>query len=456
MICNRCGHEVRYGNICPNCGIDVVLFQKTRTASLRQYNKGVAFAREGDYSSAIDCLRECLLFDKHNFVARNLLGIAYFQVGLVTEALKEWIISASIRKEKNPAQKYIDSLQKEARTLDKYSDAISMYNNALEQFKAENYDLAVIQLKKAVDTNPALVCGCNLLSAYFMSVNEKSKAKKYIYKALKVDKKNPMALGYLAEITQTDKAPSSKDGYSETGYNENASGISYKIKHSIRADAVFFILGVVVSAAVFFTLVMPSINNMNEERVNELTAQVSRLEEENLNGTSTFAIKYKNMEDELEKLRQENEQYEGEYSVKQRELDIEAASNDITAGRYYEAADILYSINTDNLSDDDMASINSLRAQCYPQAAEMFFESGEEKFNNGDMENAKIDLEKSFDMASDQAYSDNAIYILAQISESEGDTSKAREYYERILNDFTTSDVFELARTRITEMEMPQ
>ena len=54
MICKKCGSEIKSGGICQHCGADNILIQKARNASLRQYNKGVAFAREGDYSSAID------------------------------------------------------------------------------------------------------------------------------------------------------------------------------------------------------------------------------------------------------------------------------------------------------------------------------------------------------------------------------------------------------------------
>ena len=135
MICHNCGLDVPNGGICPSCGADTVLMEKARNASLRQYNKGVALAKEDDYSGAIACLNRCILIDKSNYVARNLLGIAYYQVGMVSDALKQWVISASIRSKNNPAEKYIASLQKNARLLDKYNDAISMYNNALKQFK---------------------------------------------------------------------------------------------------------------------------------------------------------------------------------------------------------------------------------------------------------------------------------------------------------------------------------
>ena len=184
MICHNCGFQVEGSDICPNCGADVALMEKARNASLRQYNKGVVLAKEGDYSGAIACLNRCILIDKRNHVARNLLGIAYYQVGMVSDALKQWIISASIKNKNNPAEKYIASLQKNARLLEKYNDAINMYNKALRQFKQGSTDLALIQLKKAVSLNPNFVEAYNLLTAYYLSVNDKLRAKEYISLAI--------------------------------------------------------------------------------------------------------------------------------------------------------------------------------------------------------------------------------------------------------------------------------
>ena len=165
MVCQNCGGEFRDGAICPFCGSDVKLMQMARSASLRQYNLGVSAAREGDYSAAIEALNRCIAFDKRNVVARNLLGIAYYLVGMPGNALEQWIISSSLQTENNPAAGYISSLQKNARTLEKQDDAVVMYNHALDLFANGSEDLAVIQLKKALDYSPNFVMGHNLLAA---------------------------------------------------------------------------------------------------------------------------------------------------------------------------------------------------------------------------------------------------------------------------------------------------
>ena len=77
------------------------------------------------------------------------------------------------------------------------------------------------ELKKAVDVNPSLVEANNLLTAYYLSVHDKSRAKKTIYKTLKVDKRNPKALEYLAELTSSEiffvaRAPTTNEPSSES------------------------------------------------------------------------------------------------------------------------------------------------------------------------------------------------------------------------------------------------
>ena len=97
------------------CGADSVIFKKTKNASIKLYNKGLEEAKNGELSQAVQSLEQCIAFDKTNISARNLLGLTYLEIGLVGEALKQWIISASFKKEKNPAKKYIDVLQNNGR-----------------------------------------------------------------------------------------------------------------------------------------------------------------------------------------------------------------------------------------------------------------------------------------------------------------------------------------------------
>ena len=60
------------------------------------YNDGLRKAKIRDMSGAIMSLRKSLQFNRENIAARNLLGLVYYGIGEVPEALVEWIISKNL------------------------------------------------------------------------------------------------------------------------------------------------------------------------------------------------------------------------------------------------------------------------------------------------------------------------------------------------------------------------
>lgn len=95
MNCMNCGaflmdKELDY---CPNCGCNVLIQKKVDYLSRQYYNQGLEKASVRDLSGAISCLKQSLIYNKHNIQARNLLGLVYFETGEVVAALSEWVIS---------------------------------------------------------------------------------------------------------------------------------------------------------------------------------------------------------------------------------------------------------------------------------------------------------------------------------------------------------------------------
>ncbi|MGE4213839.1 MAG: tetratricopeptide repeat protein [Anaerotignaceae bacterium] len=450
MICQNCGHEFNIGSICPVCQSDSVLLNKARNASLRQYNDGVAAAKNGDYSAAIDSLNQCILFDKRNYVARNLLGIAYFQVGMVSDALKQWIISASFKSEKNPAEKYISSLQNNARILERYDDAIVMYNKAIGQFKSGSDDLAIIQLKKAVDFNANFVEAYNLLAAYFISHGDRHKAKFYIDKVLKIDKRNPKSLEYLAEMSSDETEKEKKVTY-KTGYDDSTRIVA-KLKRFIRPELVTFAAGIIITAVVSVVLIAPAIQDELGKKISELEAQVEKLEDENANGTSKFAIEYNRLEEENKNLKNENDIYKASENTRDQKASLQLAEVYVVAGRYGEAAGILIKLDTQLFTEGEKSKITELKAQAYPVAGRHYFEYGKKAFDAGDYETAKNHLETAMSYSTKEDFVDDTLFLLGQLSEKQGDYGQAKEYYGRVINEFSDSNVLDEAEAKLNEL----
>ncbi len=207
MKCPNCGFEFFEGCHCPDCGVDVYVFHKTRSASIRLYNEALGLAEEKDLSGAATNLEQSLLFDKNNVQARNLLGLIYCETGRIGEALKHWIISTSILPEGNAAAGYIDFLRKNGREMEKCNDAIRMYNQAITYLKQGSDDLAIIQLKKSIDNNPDFLDAYNLMTLCCIEDKNIKRAQHFNDIVLKRDIRNPLALHYAQLIGNT-PAPS--------------------------------------------------------------------------------------------------------------------------------------------------------------------------------------------------------------------------------------------------------
>ena len=60
------------------------------------YNLGLERAKLRDLSGAAELLKKALHYDKYQREARNLLGLIFFEMGEVADALVQWVISMNL------------------------------------------------------------------------------------------------------------------------------------------------------------------------------------------------------------------------------------------------------------------------------------------------------------------------------------------------------------------------
>ena len=132
------------------------------------YNDGLKKAGMRDLSGAANSLRKSLQYYKANIPARNLLGLVYYEMGEVVDALSEWVISRSLQPEGNPAEEYLAAVQSNRSRLSSVNQTIKKYNQALLYCQQNSTDLAIIQLKKVLSMNPALIKGRQLLALLYI------------------------------------------------------------------------------------------------------------------------------------------------------------------------------------------------------------------------------------------------------------------------------------------------
>ena len=204
MNCMNCGaflmdKELDY---CPNCGCNVLIQTNVDYLSRQYNNQRLEKASVRDLSGAISCLKQSLIYNKHNIQARNLLGLVYFETGEVVAALSEWVISKNLQSNRNLATEYINKLQANSNKLEAINETIRKYNDALNLCREGHEDMAAIRLKRILTQNPKLIKGYHLLALIQMKEGEYNKARRTLRKAARIDKTNTTTLRFLREIDE--------------------------------------------------------------------------------------------------------------------------------------------------------------------------------------------------------------------------------------------------------------
>lgn len=204
MNCMNCGAFLMDKDLdyCPKCGCNVLIQKKVDYLSRQYYNQGMEKASVRDLSGAINCLKQSLMYNKHNIQARNLLGLVYFETGEVVAALSEWVISKNLQPSRNLASEYINKLQANSNKLEAINETIRKYNDALNLCREGHEDMAAIRLKKILAQNPKLIKGYHLLALIQMKEGEYNKARRTLKRVARIDKTNTTTLRFLNEIDE--------------------------------------------------------------------------------------------------------------------------------------------------------------------------------------------------------------------------------------------------------------
>lgn len=174
------------------------------------YNDGLRKAKIRDMSGAIMSLRKSLQFNRENIAARNLLGLVYYGIGEVPEALVEWIISKNLKSRDNIADYYIKNVQSSAKELEQIDLAIKKYNQCLTYCRQNGEDLAAIQLKQVIAAHPTFLKAYQLLTLIYLHTGQYSQARQTIKTARKLDTTNEITLLYMHELTKKGKRKQKK------------------------------------------------------------------------------------------------------------------------------------------------------------------------------------------------------------------------------------------------------
>lgn len=478
MNCPRCNAKVAFvKDRCDNCGQNMVNYRRVVSISNIYYNMGLEQAKVRDLSGAIRSLRQSLEFNKLNTNARNLLGLIYFEVGEIVSALSEWVISKHFQPEYNDADKYIREVQANPNRLEMYNQTIRKYNAALYSAQHGDGDMAIIQLKKVVGLNPKFVRANQLLALLYMMTGKrdnKIRAKRLLTNISKIDVTNTTTIAYLKELsdiqikgevpkkTVEEKQPEVRKTLPRVEVDAYKTITPYKEEKPSIMPFINVILGVVIGIALMGFLVIPHIKTSLSNQENSDFKKYSEEKAANDSDSATLRSENENLKKEIEELRLANQQLTGSdtedgTNLQETYESLIEALQDYVDGKKVSAAKKLDKVNEDALLSDKVKEIyQNIKEPVYAAASENCFLEGRDAYNgegdyvgNRDYEKAISLLEKA--LLYDPNNTD-AMYFLGRCYQQQSDVDRAKEYYNKILEEYPDSERVGEARSRMREL----
>ncbi len=458
--CPRCHTEISRGKQCANCNFDVELYHKIKMISLRLYNKGLEQAKNRDLTGAISSLIKSIEFDKTNITSRNVLGLVYYEVGQVGQALKQWVISTGFQKEENVAKGYIDQIQNSGRKLEQLNDVVKMFNQGLEYASQGSEDMAVIQLKKAIDVNPNFVEAYSLLGLCYMMQNQSDKGIQYIQKALTIDVNHPKSIRYYKELHPNSVRPEIKEKPAQMiKSKEKKYSRSMQMqgkKHnafSPMGEILGFLVGSVCTFAVLYILIIPARVDGFKTEIQKLTTTMKEYEGQLIRTNREHEDVQQSLHKENEQLINENEALKQSQAILERVQKVQQASILVQNNKWEDAAILLQNIEVSSLPVDSKSTYEALAQNVYAKVSEQYYKQGITAYNTKKYEEAIVLFEKSWMYEQQANYSDDALYWLGRSYEVREEFEKAKKTYELLLATHPASNQKYNARNRLTRLQ---
>lgn len=435
MKCFNCGAVLKATDYCSQCGVDVKLYRRMLQLSNAYYNEGLEKARVRDLSGAVVALRQSLKINKHNTNARNLLGLVYFEMGEVVEALSQWIISRSFQSQKNLADYFIEAVQNNPARLETINTTIKKYNQSLFYCEQGSYDLAIIQLKKVLSMNGNLLKGHQLLALLYMKAENYGRARAELKKVLAIDRTNTRALRYMKELdAAAGHAPAkeeekNKDAIAYTSGNETIIQPVGVNDNSGLHSILNVVIGLAIGVAVMWFLVLPAQQKSTNAELNKAVAEYSDQVE-----SKTAALEQ--LQAEMDKLNKEAESMnETVEDAIEKAAGYEAlikAYSAYAAGNAVDSLEQLQTIDQEALDADAKVLYDTVFEAVGTEAVKALYKSGYAAYESGDYATAITDLGKCYSLDNSRG---DALYFLARAYHKSGDTENAKIYYQKVIDE---------------------
>ena len=466
MNCYKCGCALSEKDFCTACGADVGTYKKLIYLSNQYYNEGLERAKVRDLTGAKEKLRQCLKLNKVNTQARNLLGLVYFELGELVEALTEWVISTTYQPEKNIATDYISIVQANPTALESINTTIHKYNLALASCNQGSVDMAKIQLRKVVNVNPKLLKARQLLALLYIREEDWERAKRELEPCRKIDIGNILTNHLLHEVNEmlgvedgrVVKHKDKENGNAVYLQSGNDTIIQPKITKEPKGFGLFLniAVGLIIGLAIGWFLLGPirmkiadsSVQKELQEVRDELATKTASLDE--------LKAEYEKLQNQQEETSQKLESYEsseGENSaiknlmLAQIEYDKGESRDPMVIAGYLANIDEDY-VET-KATDEFKVMFELMMSSVGGTVAQDFFNAGRDAEQVMDYTTAIENYKKAvfFDIENGEA-----LFALANAYRLNGDKANAKETFTLVVERFPESENATRARSFLEQI----
>ena len=415
------------------------------------YNLGLERAKLRDLSGAAELLKKALHYDKYQREARNLLGLIFFEMGEVADALVQWVISMNLLPEENPADYYLDEIQRKPAILRICSDNVKRFNQALDYAQHNNKDLAVFQLNQVISDSPNYVKAHILLALLYMDRGDWIKAGKSLYLVLKIDRNNPKALVLMdlvkkntgrAEIEQSKL----KNVFSHRKMTDDDVMMPQEIRQlSPWSVSLLLLLGTGIGLFVFYLLMLPAgIRSANAKNNQELIAYTEKLDAANQKMSNVEEEKsklqksYDDAKANLDRYENQNASFMAQYQS------LVNINNALSTGDILAAAEAYTKLDQSSITDSSLQNmLNTVKSQMEGNVYLRLQEMGTAAWNAGKTDEALQYFTWSVKIRREA----ENLFLLARLQQSMGNTTEANQNFDSVVGEFPSSPYAERARS---------
>jgi tetratricopeptide (TPR) repeat protein len=347
------------------------------------------------------------------------------------------------------------------------SEAIKLFNRALEDALSKNEDLAIIGLRKAISLDPTFYEAMNLLGLCFAMVGKERAAVSAFQQVIDADDSSIKALEYMNKLQGLDdvveedavkpvkrKTKPKRDGENKPSFLAN--GLKAE-------DTSFFwmkyivgiIIGVLLTSLIWY--MVPTNKALFTFEKIETIDPTPELDEE----ISLLNERIEKLEEDIRKTKDENLKLMDDFQTYKQWVELlNEANKEYLNGNYVQSAEILYNTHGMAIPQSLTEQYEQLREKVTVNAAERLYVEGNSIYNGNysrdfSVYEQALEIYETaiFYLEGDTVSFMPALYYQAGKAAARCDQKqRAMELFESVINEYPNSSYSSYASTRLNEL----